>query len=88
MYHSQQHVHLTLVHLGRLDRCLPSGGWYFEGLLGDIAVGLRTTQINRYKPEGKTNTTMFSLYLAVGTVNKIREVRLLMDGRLCDVDFR
>lgn len=60
----------------------PVVGGTLKGLLGDVAVGLRTTQINRYKPEGKTNTTTFSLYLAVGTVNKTREVRLLMDGRL------
>lgn len=88
MYHSKQNVHLTLVHLEGLDQCLPSGGCTLKGLLGDIAVGLRTTKINRYKPEGKINTTVFSLYLAFGTMNKTCEVCLLIDGQLCDVDFR
>lgn len=52
-----------------------------KGLFGDVVLGLRTTQINRYKPEGKVNTTLFSLYFAVGTVNKTSEVCLLIDGR-------
>ena len=67
--------------LGDWINAFPVVGNTLKGLFGDVAVGLKTTQINRYKPEGKVNTTLSSLYFAVGTVNKTSEVRLLIDGR-------
>lgn len=67
--------------LGDWINAFPVVGDTLKGLFGDVVMGLRTTQINRYKPEGKVNTTLFSLYFAVSTVNKTSEVRLLIDGR-------
>lgn len=65
----------------------PVVGSTLKELLEDVAMGLRTPQINRYKLKEKINTRLFSFYFAVGTVDKACKL-LLIDGRLCDMDFR